>query len=182
MHASFYAARWGEFNLPAFPLRLATLDIPLRDAFFVGAGFAYVLVPNFDFPFGLFTASGCDLEIEAQVLQHFGSQRHAEVSTALVIRTGNATLFDTIDLNFAFGEGLSWALAKPRYEKGPEGRRGDDSRHFQNHLMFELEFTLRSVPRTHLVLRLHHRSGVYGLISPQRTGSNFLGIGLRNSL
>jgi 2-polyprenyl-3-methyl-5-hydroxy-6-metoxy-1,4-benzoquinol methylase len=28
-------------------------------------------------------------------------------------------------------------------------------------------------------LRLHHRSGVYGLIAPQHVGSNFITIGLR---
>lgn len=181
-HASLHMARWGEFNLPSFPLRLATLDVPFRDTYFMGLGIAYVLLPNFTIPLGFVDASGCDIEFEGQALQHFGRQGHAELSFAFVLRTGSANLLDVLDLNFAVGEGLSLALAPPRYEKGPNGNRGVDSRHFQNHLLFELEFTLRAAPHAHLVLRLHHRSGIYGLISPQRTGSNFIGVGLRASL
>jgi hypothetical protein len=33
-----------------------------------------------------------------------------------------------------------------------------------------------------LFLRLHHRSGVYGLIAPQHVGSNFITFGLRKYL
>ena len=44
---------------------------------------------------------------------------------------------------------------------------------------FEAEFTHASQPNIHLVAKLHHRSGVYGLVSPRHTGSNFIGGGVR---
>ncbi|WP_337174990.1 hypothetical protein [Paludisphaera sp.] len=33
-----------------------------------------------------------------------------------------------------------------------------------------------------LRLRLHHRSGVFGLIAPKKSGSNFIGVGIRIDL
>jgi hypothetical protein len=43
----------------------------------------------------------------------------------------------------------------------------------------ETEFTHESTPNAHFFLKLHHRSGIYGLISPRKTGSNYIGAGLR---
>lgn len=178
-HVSVYAAMWGEFNLPAFPYRVVTLDVPLSGPYFVSLGGAYALVPRFDVPLGLFTLSDLALELDGQVLKHFGRQDHVEFSGAFVLRTGTATLGEVLGINFAVGEGLSVATTKPKYEKGPSGKRGVGSRRLQNHLLFELEFTLPAWPFVHAVIRLHHRSGIYGVISPQKTGSNFLGLGLR---
>ena len=178
-HISLYRAKWAEMNLPSFPMRIVTFDIPMRPAYFVSLGGAYVLVPDFSLPLGLFDIDGCDLELDGQVLKHFGLQSHVEGSFALVFRTGDADFWNLLHMNFAVGEGLSLAFARPMYEKGPGGQRGLGSRRFQNHLLFELEFTSPSASFFHLVFRLHHRSGIYGVISPQKTGSNYLGIGVR---
>lgn len=179
LHVSLYASQWAEINLPSLPARIVTADIPLRESYFVGLGAAWVIAPNFEVPLGLFSMTGVDFELEGQLVQHFGFQRHMEGTFAFVLRTGDLNLVDLLQLNFAVGEGLSLAFANPRYEKGPDGRRAKDSRRFQNHLLFELEFTSPKVPFVHAVVRLHHRSGIYGLISPQKTGSNFIGAGLR---
>jgi len=178
-HASLYAAKWAEVNLPAFPARIVKLDVPMEPAYFVSLGFGYVLVPDFSLPLGFADLSGCDLELDGQLIKHFGLQSHVEGSLALVFRTGDANFWDALHMNFAVGEGFSLAFARPAYEKGPGGQRGVDSRRFQNHLLFELEFAAPSVAFVHFVVRLHHRSGIYGVISPQRTGSNYVGIGLR---
>jgi len=181
-HFTVYRATWAEITLPSFPIRVVTLDMPVRKAFFTSAGVGVVLLQDFTLPLGLFSLTGLDLELDGQLLQHSGHQDHLELSGALVLRTGDGLLWDVLAINFAFGEGLSQALADPIYEKGPEGRRGENTVRFQNHLLFELELTPVPLPQVRLVLRLHHRSGIYGLISPQKTGSNYLGAGLRISL
>jgi hypothetical protein len=79
----------------------------------------------------------------------------------------------------AAGFGFSQALKKPKYEKGSEGIRGVHTRKFQFHILGELEFTSADAPDWHMVLRLQHRSGIWGVISPRRTGSNYLGLGIR---
>ena len=77
------------------------------------------------------------------------------------------------------GEGFSYAFGDPELEKGPDGVRGQDQVQLQNHLVLEIDLFHPDYSRVHLVGRVHHRSGVYGLISPQETGSNFLAGGLR---
>ena len=51
----------------------------------------------------------------------------------------------------------------------------------QFHIAIEAELMQEAVPGWSLVGRIHHRSGAYGVLSPERTGSNFLGLGLRRS-
>jgi hypothetical protein len=46
-------------------------------------------------------------------------------------------------------------------------------------MAFETAFTPKSNRNLSAFLRLHHRSGIYGVISPRRTGSNYVGAGLR---
>lgn len=50
---------------------------------------------------------------------------------------------------------------------------------FQYYMAFELEYAAPQWERVSVIARLHHRSGIYGLVSPSTTGSNFFGAGLR---
>jgi hypothetical protein len=45
-------------------------------------------------------------------------------------------------------------------------------------MAFEIDFG-RSDSKWSVPVRIHHRSGVYGLIAPRKVGSNFITIGLR---
>lgn len=38
---------------------------------------------------------------------------------------------------------------------------------------------MRGFENLSVITRVHHRSGVYGLIAPQRVGSNFMVFGIR---
>lgn len=76
------------------------------------------------------------------------------------------------------GLGFSCALGRPSYEDGPKGHPEKRYR-FQNFNIYELEWSLPDVSRLALVTRIHHRSGMFGVIAPSRVGSNFLALGLR---
>jgi hypothetical protein len=73
---------------------------------------------------------------------------------------------------------LSYAFGTPVYEDGP---KNEPDRHYRLQMLalFEVEWRLRDVENVSLVTRIHHRSGVYGLIAPRHVGSNFLAAGLR---
>lgn len=60
-----------------------------------------------------------------------------------------------------------------------EHRDSNNTKRFLNYLMFETTFALPQYPQWQLVVRLHHRSGAFGLYGADNTGSNFLGVGLR---
>ena len=181
IHLSGTVSRWVESNLPPFLYNVATGQVRYADSFIASAGAAYVVVPRFDLilPGTSFGLRGNSVELEAQAVKHFGFQDHVEGTIAAVLRSGEVPVFGGLSFNVAWGNGFSYAFDDPNYEKGPALIRGVDSRRLQYYMGFEAEFTHASQPDIHLVAKLHHRSGIYGVISPRHTGSNFIGAGLR---
>lgn len=179
--ATLYASKWVDTSLPAFPVNLVTGDLRFRKPYFIGAGVNRVLVRDFAFgvPLTSVVLRRNSLELEGQLVKHFGGQDHVEATAAVVARSGEVGLFSNASVNFALANGLSYAFSRPDFEQGPGGVRGQGSRHVQYYLGLEAEFSPSRASRLHLVAKLHHRSGIYGLISPRRTGSNFLGGGVR---
>ena len=71
------------------------------------------------------------------------------------------------------GVGVSRALKHASYDK-PSG----ECRTLVLAL-FEAEWRSASSPALAVVTRIHHRSGVYGLVAPRGVGSNFATLGVR---
>ena len=111
------------------------------------------------------------------MLKHSGLQDNLEAAAAYTLTTPPVRLgFVATDLSV--GAGLSYAFSRPAYEDGPldapERRyRG------QFYLLIENEWLLPKHEQWRLVFRVHHRSGVYGVIAPRNVGSNVLGMGIR---
>ena len=178
-HVSIFGDKWAESSLPAFPKNVVTGNIKLKDATFLGAEVAHVIVPKFDIPFFGYTLPGNSVELAGQIIKHSGLQSHYESTASIVIRSGEVHVLDRLSFNLAWANGISYAFSKPAYEKGADGQRGINSKKWQYYMGIESEFTHASIPNVHLVLNLHHRSGIYGIISPRKTGSNYIGLGLR---
>jgi hypothetical protein len=185
LYLSAYAGQWVESNLAEIPHRLLTWSLETRRAYLLGGGLGYVLVPRFEVPLpfcGGCALRGNSLELEGVVLKHFDLQDHWEVAGGAFARTGQIPLFPGAGLNLAAGAGLSYALADPKLENGRGGQRGVDTYRLQFYLAFETELAHRAVPGWSLLGRIHHRSGGYGTLTEQGSGSNFIGLGLRRSL
>ena len=179
-HLTAYGSQWVEADLLEIPERAVTGRLRSEDAYFVGAGLSRVIVPSFSIPLpGTdFAFHGNRIEIEGQVLRHFGDQSHWEGTIALMFRTGQIPLFGGLSVNLAFGEGLSYASERP----GLEGSFRVEPSRFLNYLAFEAEFSHVSLPGVYFVPRIHHRSGIFGLIAERESGSNFIGAGIRVDL
>jgi len=179
-HLTGYVSRWANADLLDVPGRSFTGNLTFENSNFVGAGLARVIVPPFSIPVpGTgFAFHGNRLELEGQVLRHFGDQSHWEGTITLMFRTGQIPLFSGLSVNLAVGEGLSYASERPRLEGS---FRVEPSR-FLNYLAFEAEFSHASLPGVYFVPRVHHRSGIFGVIAPRESGSNFIGAGLRIDL
>jgi hypothetical protein len=80
-----------------------------------------------------------------------------------------------LDTSFAIGDGISYASKKPKIELDKMGKTSN----VLNYLMLELEFTMPRQPKVSLFTRIHHRSGVFGLINNVSGGSNMIVGGLR---
>jgi hypothetical protein len=120
-----------------------------------------------------------DPEWEVQLTKHEGIQDNFASHLALLLRTHDVTLLSPLLFNVAFGMGPSYAFSKPTYEDGPDGEPNQGEHQLQNYVTFELELGLESLPKWKLATRIHHRSGLYGLIAPRRVGSNFFALGIR---
>lgn len=179
--ATAYYGRYIASNLVDVPRNVLTGRATFEDVDFVSASLSYVLVPDIrtDLASLQWALDGSSLEFEAQFGKHFGRQDHGEVTLAVLWRSPDVSLPGEGTVNFAVGEGLSWALSKPEFEGV---HKGAEAHKFLNYLAFEAELSHPSAPGLALVPRLHHRSGVFGVIAPRSTGSNFLGVGLRFDL
>lgn len=172
------AAVWTESQLPLLPYNIVTGNLKFRDAQLVQLGVSKVLINDFSIPLpGGYALNGNSLELQVIGTQHLGLQDHQEAAAALALRSGEIPLWGGASVNLAWADGLSYAFESPKLEKGPGGVAGVGSRHLQHYIGLESEWTLTPGARWHITTMLHHRSGIYGLISPRKTGSNYLGMG-----
>jgi hypothetical protein len=113
-------------------------------------------------------------EVEAQAIKHFGIQQHVEFTTSINARWVTFPWNRYLDTSVAAGEGLSVASEVPVLEKRDPDNR--DAAALLNYVLLEAEVGPPGSP-WHLVGRIHHRSGVFGVFS--RSGSNVLAVGVR---
>jgi len=113
------------------------------------------------------------LEAEGQVAKHFGTMDHWEFNTLLILRWHPFPWDKYIDTSFAVGDGISYATGVPVVEKDP------DAGHTMNYLLYELTFGLPEYPDWAFVIRVHHRSSIFGVINNDYGASNFLCAGIK---
>lgn len=75
----------------------------------------------------------------------------------------------------SFGEGFSYVSSVPL----SESKYSDKAKNLLNFLLFEVGFALPSLPQFEALIRIHHRSGVFGLYSANNSGSTAIGLALR---
>ncbi|MGI9452053.1 MAG: hypothetical protein ACR2QH_15640 [Geminicoccaceae bacterium] len=114
------------------------------------------------------------IEIEGQIVRHFGIQDHWEFNALGVIRWTDFPWDHQLDMSAAGGLGLSYATVLPKAELEFEG----ETERLLVYWMLELEAALPSANAWSILARLHHRSPAYGLFG-DGGGVNVLGLGLR---
>lgn len=116
-------------------------------------------------------------EVEAQIVKHVGMQDHFEVNTLVIYRWLKLPWDHIIDTSLAIGDGFSYAFEKPQIELDKQ-----KTSKILNYLMAEVTFSDPCYPNLELFTRIHHRSGMYGLINNVKGGSNFVAVGFRYRL
>lgn len=113
-------------------------------------------------------------EIEGQVGRHFGDEvSHWEFVALGLGRWHTFPWDDVVDTSFGAGAGLSCYTEISSVEK----LKHDDAQRLLGYLALELTFGLPQFPRWDLLTRIHHRSGLFGLIG--KGSSNYLTVGLK---
>ncbi len=115
-----------------------------------------------------------EVEKEINVTRHSGDQDHLEFNAAISFRWWSFPWQNFVQTTVSHGLGPSVAVNHPEVEKGSDGS--------SDRLLLYMQTELTLAPAEYsdwaLLLRLHHRSGVFGLIS-EDSGSNYLALGLR---
>jgi hypothetical protein len=115
------------------------------------------------------------IEVEGQIGQHSGMQDHQEINVVLIARLTKLPWNKWVETSFAIGDGLSYATKTPYIELDKE-----KTSKLLNYLMAEAAVTVYKKPKIETFIRIHHRSGIFGLINDVKSGgSNFLTGGLR---
>ena len=159
-------------------------DVPafFSDPKFMGAYIGALAVSREVTRFGRYAA----LEIEGEVVKHYTASNLNsqfwttpwEFDAALVFRWLLFPWNKYVNTSFAIGDGPSYAAQRMYFEQ----MTADGSRRFLNYLMTELTLGLPQLPHWSLVWRLHHRSGIYGLLpGDYDQGSNFVCGGIKYS-
>jgi hypothetical protein len=117
------------------------------------------------------------LEPEVGVGRRFGRQDATEAWGALFVRYRGFPWDGRLVTTAAVSTGLNWASSVTGVETDrADGEEGSRWMHF---FAPEITFALPSRPEVELLLRFHHRSGVFGLVSDARGGAQYATVGLR---
>jgi hypothetical protein len=158
---------YGGFHSDTRLVEILRLDIdPQRS--FIGAGGMSQRLYRFD--------HRLDLEAEVLVAKHAGKQHHLEFAGAISLRWNAFPWDHRVNTSMAYGHGPSFATSAPTIEASHE--RGPRQR-----LLFMVAEVAMAPPNRpeggwEGLLRVHHRSGVFKLLS-SGSGSNFISLGLR---
>jgi len=167
-----YAAQGVDNNLREMPGDIISFALPTENTYLYGIGSFipfYIGSPQ--------EYSGLELGLTSVLVKHSGIQSHIEIDAALTMKYKE--LFPKnryLNIDLAFGYGLSYAFDTPIYEDTEVGEL--KYYRLQNYMHFDAEFYTSSFESIHLLLRIHHRSGTYGLTAPSGVGSNFVGAGV----
>lgn len=124
----------------------------------------------------------CINEYRGEDQNYSAEQEHEEFNAALVLKWTKFPWDKHINTCIGFGEGISYATEVPASEQSYHHLNHDldyPTSKTLNYLMLDIGFSLPKFPDYALFYRIHHRSGVYGLINDVKGGSNFVGFGVR---
>jgi hypothetical protein len=143
-------------------------ELDCQDAYLVAGALAYTL--------DWFLDGALALELEGQVVKHFGEQSHWELNMTIVVRWHEFPWNDRVSTGAAFGIGPSYATVVPPLEIELEG----ESQRFLYHWFIELTLGPPNADWT-TSFRIHHRSGGFGSVADEG-GSNALTLGIKFDL
>ena len=118
------------------------------------------------------------MEPEIGIGQRFGTAERDRALGRPLLPLPRLSLGPPVLTTFAVSTGLNWASEVTDVEQeAGERRQGHAS--WMHYFAPELTFALPSHPNIELMLRMHHRSGVFGLVSDAWGGAQYATVGLR---
>lgn len=157
-----YVGRYAENNWRG----AVSPKVDLADSYLVAGSYAAGKALN---------DGGLSLELEGQIVRHFGRQDHWEFNLPLALRWQRFPWSRWVSTSLALGAGPSYATQRPRLELALQGST-------QQWMLYWFADLTLGPPTSawSLLMRLHHRSTAYGVFG-EEGGSNLLALGVRRS-
>jgi len=136
---------------------------------------AYVVVGALAWTFARYYENALSFEIEGQVGKWFGDQHNWEFNLPVAVRWSKFPWGNYVATSLAYGLGPSYASEEPEEEI----KLNDSTKKFLVYWFGELTL---GPPESNWAasLRIHHRSGAFGLVEEQgRGGSNTVAVGVK---
>lgn len=111
-----------------------------------------------------------------------GDTNGGEVWGALYLRFDGFPWNHILYTSVAVSTGLNWVSKLPPAETGPPDRREENTSNVLHYFSPEITIALPHLRQHELVLRYHHRSGIFGLMNDVEDGANVIAIGYRYRL
>jgi hypothetical protein len=111
--------------------------------------------------------------------QDDSGQNVFEFAPYMMARWSNFPWNKTIRTTFGLGGGLSYATPIPSLEKQSD-ESNPDYENLMHYMAVEATFALPNHKDWQLVYRLHHRSGAFGLMQGENSGTTAVEIGIRH--
>ncbi len=122
------------------------------------------------------------LEPELGVAGRFGDTGSVELWGALYLRFDGFPWRDHLYTTVAVSTGLNWISRLPAAEAGSPSHPEPNTSQVLHYFAPEITLALPQHRQYALVLRYHHRSGMFGAINGVEDGSNVISLGLRYRL
>jgi hypothetical protein len=119
-------------------------------------------------------------ELEGQAAKHYRGQSHWEFNVLAIYRWQRFPWNQILKTSIAIGDGLSYATRTPPLEAASTTNVG--ATRLLNYILVETTYAPPQVDDWAFVVRVHHRSGVYGLFNDVEGGSNVVGVGVKVNL
>lgn len=116
-------------------------------------------------------------EIEAQAGKYYGAQHHWEFDGVVIWRWTDFPWNRWLVTTAAVGDGLSYASVVPPLELASHTNRG--AARLLNYTLIETTFAPPQARHWSLVVRVHHRSGLYGTFGGVHGGSTVIAVGVK---
>ena len=119
------------------------------------------------------------LEAEALVVKHYMRYDPKEFEEFVIdfpLRVRHFPWDEYVRTTLAIGEGMSYCTKRP--PNPDQGYENPDPK-LLNYLMFEISLGVPAFPQADLFMRIHHRSGIFGLMGHPDVGANYYAYGLR---
>jgi hypothetical protein len=120
-----------------------------------------------------------DIEGELGTAKRYGDQNEAEFWGAFYVRYTAFPWNNFIYTTLGLSTGLNYATGISDFEKAHSELNPPAGTHIQHYFSPELTFALPEHKERQLVVRLHHRSGAYGVMSGAMSGSTYIAVGVR---